>query len=54
MTITDQQRPMPKKSAQMMRSEGVRVEADLRNEKIGFKITRGPKSENPIYDCHWR
>jgi threonyl-tRNA synthetase len=38
LTITDQQLEYAKQVTQALRQQGLRVEADLRNEKIGFKI----------------
>jgi threonyl-tRNA synthetase len=38
MTITDHQHPYAEKVTKVLRDKGFRVDADLRNEKIGFKI----------------
>jgi threonyl-tRNA synthetase len=38
MTITDRQSAYCHKAAQMLAQRGLRVELDLRNEKIGYKI----------------
>ena len=38
LTITDHQREYAEKVAKTLRDKGFRVDADLRNEKIGFKI----------------
>ena len=38
LTITDHQRPYAEKVTKVLRDKGFRVDADLRNEKIGFKI----------------
>jgi len=38
MNITDKQADFVRKSTEMMKSQGIRVNSDLRNEKIGFKI----------------
>jgi threonyl-tRNA synthetase len=38
LTITDHQRPYAEKVTKVLRDKGFRVNADLRNEKIGFKI----------------
>ena len=38
LTITDHQRPYAEKVTKILREKGFRVDADLRNEKIGFKI----------------
>src|SRR6185369_6431887 len=38
MNITDQQNEYVHKAAEILRNQGLRVETDLRNEKVGFKI----------------
>ncbi|MCC7079644.1 MAG: threonine--tRNA ligase [Burkholderiales bacterium] len=38
MTITDRQRAYVEGVADLLKNQGVRVETDLRNEKVGFKI----------------
>jgi threonyl-tRNA synthetase len=38
LTITDQQADYAQKVTEMLRAHGLRIDADLRNEKIGFKI----------------
>jgi len=38
LTITDHQHPYAEQVAKVLRDKGFRVDADLRNEKIGFKI----------------
>jgi threonyl-tRNA synthetase len=38
MNITDHQAPYVERVAEALRDSGLRVETDLRNEKIGFKI----------------
>ena len=38
MNITDRQEDYVREIAQSLKNQGVRVESDLRNEKIGFKI----------------
>jgi threonyl-tRNA synthetase len=45
MTITDKQQEYAQEVAESLRKEGIRLETDLRNEKIGFKIreARGQK-----------
>ncbi len=48
MTITDKQRPYAEEMAQILRNEGARVEADLRNEKIGFKIREARNQKIPF------
>ncbi len=38
LTITDEQQEYAKKVEKILKKQGIRVESDLRNEKIGFKI----------------
>jgi threonyl-tRNA synthetase len=38
MTITDRQADYVSQAAQFLKNQGLRVEADLRNEKVGYKI----------------
>jgi threonyl-tRNA synthetase len=38
LTITDHQHPYAERVTKALRDKGFRVDADLRNEKIGFKI----------------
>lgn len=38
LNITDRQAPFVQECAQFLKNQGVRVETDLRNEKVGFKI----------------
>jgi threonyl-tRNA synthetase len=38
MNITDGQAEYVAKAAEFLRNQGLRVETDLRNEKVGFKI----------------
>lgn len=47
MTITDHQHAYAGEVAEMLRNEGVRVEEDLRNEKIGFKIREARNQKIP-------
>lgn len=47
MTITDRQHAYAREVAEMLRIEGVRVEEDLRNEKIGFKIREARNQKIP-------
>jgi threonyl-tRNA synthetase len=47
LTITDQQNDFATKAVQDLRDKGFRVEADLRNEKIGFKIREGTMEKVP-------
>jgi threonyl-tRNA synthetase len=46
-TITDRQDEYAKKAAEELRAAGVRAEADLRNEKIGFKIREATLQKIP-------
>jgi threonyl-tRNA synthetase len=47
MNITDAQRPYAQEVAWRLRDEGVRVEADLRNEKLGLKIRENQLQKVP-------
>ncbi len=47
MTITDRLTCVCQRVAEMLRIEGVRVEEDLRNEKIGFKIREARNQKIP-------
>ena len=47
MTITDRQHAYARETAEALRNEGVRVEEDLRNEKIGFKIREARNQKIP-------
>jgi threonyl-tRNA synthetase len=47
MTITDRQQPYAQELAQKLRAAGVRLEEDLRNEKIGFKIREAASEKIP-------
>jgi threonyl-tRNA synthetase len=47
MTITERQDSFAKEIAQLLRNEGMRVEEDLRNEKIGFKIREARQQKIP-------
>jgi threonyl-tRNA synthetase len=38
MSITDRQGDFVRESADFLKNQGLRVESDLRNEKVGFKI----------------
>jgi threonyl-tRNA synthetase len=49
LTITDNQQEFAAKIVSTLKSHGFRVEADLRNEKIGFKIREAEKNKIPIY-----
>jgi len=48
MNITDNQRDYVASIATTMKTAGFRVEADLRNEKIGFKIREAEKAKVPF------
>lgn len=45
--ITDRQRDYAEQVAKSLVSSGLRVEADLRNEKVGFKIREAEKAKIP-------
>jgi len=47
MNITDRQAEFAKNVAQSLQKQGFRVELDLRNEKIGFKIREHTLSRVP-------
>jgi threonyl-tRNA synthetase len=47
MTITDRQQPYAQELAQKLRAAGIRLEEDLRNEKIGFKIREAANEKIP-------
>src|SRR5258708_7346774 len=47
LTITKDQDEFALKMAESLRAKGFRVEADLRNEKIGFKIREGTLAKVP-------
>jgi threonyl-tRNA synthetase len=47
LTITDKQQEFAAKVVSELKSHGFRVEADIRNEKIGFKIREAEKSKIP-------
>ncbi len=48
MNITDNQREYVAAAAAELRNAGFRVEADIRNEKIGFKIREAEKARVPF------
>ena len=48
MAITDNQREFVAKVVADMKAAGFRVEADLRNEKIGLKIREAEKAKIPF------
>ena len=47
MTITDRQQSYAKEICAKLRAEGIRIEEDLRNEKIGFKIREARNQKVP-------
>ncbi|MGB0496466.1 MAG: threonine--tRNA ligase, partial [Kangiellaceae bacterium] len=47
MNITDKQADFVRKSAKILKSRGLRVNSDLRNEKIGFKIRQHTLQRTP-------
>ena len=47
MTITDRSRPWAEEVTRRLETAGVRVEADLRNEKIGYKIREAQSKKIP-------
>jgi threonyl-tRNA synthetase len=48
MAITDNQREFVTEVVGQMKASGFRVEADIRNEKIGFKIREAEKAKTPF------
>jgi threonyl-tRNA synthetase len=46
--ITDNQRPFAESIVEQLKAAGFRAEADLRNEKVGFKIREAEKSKIPF------
>ena len=54
MTITDRSRPWAEEVTRRLEAAGVRVEADLRNEKIGYKIREAQSLKIPymIFSGH--
>src|SRR3712207_7595006 len=47
LTITDKQQEFAARIVSELKGHGFRVEADLRNEKIGFKIREAEKNKIP-------
>ena len=47
LTITQDQDVYAQKAAEILRARGIRVETDLRNEKIGLKIREGAMEKIP-------
>ena len=47
-TITDAANPWATQAAQALRNAGLRVETDLRNEKIGYKVREHALAKIPI------
>jgi len=48
MAITDNQREFVTEVVAQMKAAGFRVESDIRNEKIGFKIREAEKAKTPF------
>lgn len=48
MTITDRQHPYAREMAQTLRNTGMRLDEDLRNEKIGYKIREARNQKIPF------
>ncbi|MGC6744643.1 His/Gly/Thr/Pro-type tRNA ligase C-terminal domain-containing protein [Escherichia coli] len=53
MNITDSQSDYVNELTQKLSNAGIRVKADLRNEKIGFKNPRAHFASRPIYAGLW-
>ena len=47
LTVTDAQAPFAEKVLQFFREKGIRVEADLRNEKLGYKVREAQLEKIP-------
>jgi threonyl-tRNA synthetase len=47
LSITDKQRRYAESVVEQLKSAGLRAEADLRNEKVGFKIREAEKAKTP-------
>ncbi len=47
LTVTDSQREFAEKVLQFFREKGIRVEADLRNEKLGYKVREAQVEKIP-------
>ena len=48
LSITDKQREYAERVVAQLTSAGLRAEADLRNEKVGYKIREAEKSKVPF------
>jgi len=46
-TVTDAQNPFAEKVLRFLREKGIRAEADLRNEKLGYKIREAQLEKIP-------
>lgn len=51
MNITDSQADYVQKVVKQLSDAGLRVKADLRNEKVGFKILRTHLTSRALYAC---
>ena len=47
MTITDRHQPYAAQISETLKREGLRLEEDFRNEKIGFKIREARNQKTP-------
>lgn len=47
LTVTDAQRDFAEKAKKILKARGVRVEADLRNEKLGYKVREAQLEKVP-------
>jgi threonyl-tRNA synthetase len=47
-TVTDRQNDYAAETANRLREHGIRARADLRNEKLGFKIREAQQSKVPV------
>jgi len=47
-TVTDKHNPYAVEAASKLKAQGIRVGADTRNEKLGFKIRQAQQSKIPV------
>ncbi|MFQ5352511.1 MAG: His/Gly/Thr/Pro-type tRNA ligase C-terminal domain-containing protein, partial [Candidatus Binatia bacterium] len=48
LTVTDRQNDYAKDVEESLRASGIRAKADLRNEKLGFKMREAQRSRVPV------
>ena len=54
LTVTDEVIPFAEKLSTQLLAEGIRVELDKRNEKIGYKIREHSNSKNSVNGNYWK